>query len=139
MAALGLPVPTPIAGRMVTSGITYTADILTQEISAAETLLEYLQTRTLSGEKWNVLGGVIKRFHENGVDHTDLNISNIMIDDVQKFWLIDFDKCRFRGGSAWTDHNLARLHRSFEKQRAIHGLDSWTQENWRQLMDGYHR
>lgn len=54
--------------------------------------------------------------HQVGVNHTDLNIHNILIDDKDRVWIIDFDKCRFETSGDWKHQNLDRLKRSFEKE-----------------------
>lgn len=61
--------------------------------------------------------------HNAGVNHTDLNIHNILIDDKDKVWIIDFDKCRKQEHGDWKKQNLERLLRSFKKEllkRQIH-------------------
>ncbi len=54
--------------------------------------------------------------HNAGVNHTDLNIHNILIDDQDKVWIIDFDKCYKQEHGEWKKHNLERLKRSFKKE-----------------------
>lgn len=54
--------------------------------------------------------------HDLGINHTDLNIHNILMDEQEKFWIIDFDKCFQQSGESWKQGNLERLKRSFEKE-----------------------
>ena len=58
---------------------------------------------------------MIRRFHNEGLDHVDLNARNILIDDRDMPWLIDLDRCRLRDPGRWQTGNLARLERSLEK------------------------
>ena len=53
----------------------------------------------------------------SGVNHTDLNIHNILIDDKDKVWIIDFDKCHQASEGRWRELNLERLKRSFLKEK----------------------
>lgn len=70
--------------------------------------------------------------HAAQVNHTDLNIHNILIDDNDKVWIIDFDKCYQQKGDDWKKGNWDRLKRSFVKEvtkRNIH----WSEEEWASL------
>jgi len=140
MLSSGLPVPEPIAGRCQRIGIQYQAEIITKLIADADELFNYL----LDSEKtkqldWQLIGKTIKRFHQAGVDHTDLNCHNIMIDKFAKVWLIDFDKCSQRPIAAhWQEANLQRLKRSFEKEANKHPSFLFKQANWQLLLEGYH-
>jgi 3-deoxy-D-manno-octulosonic acid kinase len=58
---------------------------------------------------------MIKRFHQAGLDHVDLNARNILVDPHGKPWLIDLDRCRLRAAGKWQEANLSRLARSIQK------------------------
>lgn len=137
MQSLKLPVPTPIAARFVPSGITYRADILIGEIPRSKTVLDALRDDSLDAEAWASLGGTIAKLHANGIDHTDLNIRNILFDQGGKFWLIDFDKCSRRRAGSWAQSNLARLKRSIEKERLRFHFAGYTPDNWQALIQQY--
>ncbi len=74
--------------------------------------------------------------HNAQVNHTDLNIHNILIDDQQQVWIIDFDKCYQQSGEAWKQGNLDRLKRSFVKEVGKRDI-SWQQGDWQPLLEGY--
>ena len=40
----------------------------------------------------SAVGKTIKKFHEKAIYHPDLNVENIMIDDDENVFLLDFDK-----------------------------------------------
>ncbi|MDP5255403.1 MULTISPECIES: 3-deoxy-D-manno-octulosonic acid kinase [unclassified Vibrio] len=113
----GVNVPKPLAARAVKSGFVYQADILTERIADAEDLVSILQKRPISAELYQKIGREIAKMHQAGVDHTDLNIHNILIDKDEKVWIIDFDKCVKRNDSGWQEKNLERLKRSFIKEK----------------------
>jgi 3-deoxy-D-manno-octulosonic acid kinase len=140
MLSSGLPVPEPIAGRCQRIGIQYQAEIITRLIPEADELFNCLldseQTNNLD---WQQIGRTIRQFHQAGIDHTDLNCHNIMIDKSAKVWLIDFDKCRQRPiASHWQEANLQRLKRSFEKEANKHSSFLFKQGHWQLLLEGYH-
>ena len=137
MQSLKLPVPNPFAARFVPSGIMYRADILIEEIPSAKTFFDALRDDSLDAEAWASLGGTIARFHANGIDHTDLNIRNILLDQNSKFWLIDFDKCSRRKAGGWSQMNLSRLKRSIEKEHSRYHFARYTPDNWHAFIQQY--
>lgn len=110
----GLPVPKPLAAMVVRKGLRYSADFLTERIPNSETLAD----RLIAGEAidWYRVGDTVGRFHVYKVDHSDLNCRNILIDDEQETFLIDFDRCFFRvKDKGWREKNLLRLESSLNK------------------------
>lgn len=135
MRKQGIQVPRPIAARATKSGLTYRADLLSEKISNARDLVSILQDHPLDAETYRKIGDEIRKMHQVQVNHTDLNIHNILIDDDDKVWLIDFDKCYQQSGEAWKQDNWDRLKRSFEKEqkkRQIH----WTAAEFDALFEG---
>ncbi|GAD75222.1 3-deoxy-D-manno-octulosonic acid kinase [Vibrio azureus NBRC 104587] len=123
----GVNVPRPIAARAVKIGLTYKADLLSERIANAQDLVSLLQEKPLSEAMYQKIGQEIAKMHNANVNHTDLNIHNILIDDKRKVWIIDFDKCRQQPDGDWKQGNLERLKRSFFKElkkRQIHWQES---------------
>ncbi len=137
MHALGLPVPRPVAARVLRSGIVYRGDLITRRIPKAHSLAELLAQGSAASVPWQVIGSCIRRFHEAGVWHPDLNAHNILVDGTGGVWLIDFDRGEHRrrsGDAAWKPENLARLKRSLHKS----GLaETVIAQAWAALLDGY--
>jgi len=135
---LNLPAPNPIAYRVIRKGFLYQADLLSERIVEAEDLVAKLSTSTLSDELWRKIGETIKNFHLHGIYHHDLNAHNILIDQQNKIWLIDFDRGEQRKvSSSWQQANMARLLRSFNKERQRLENFNWQENNWADLMSGY--
>ena len=132
-----LPVPRPLAARQCRSGLFYRAGLITERIPDARPLAEVLLDRALQEERWAAIGAVLGQMHSLGVDHADLNSRNILLDAAERAWLIDFDKCKRRASGNWMRRNLARLHRSFKKERRQHPHLSWTVHDWTALLSGY--
>lgn len=112
-----LPVPEPVAAAYwPRSGVFYKAAILVRRLASAQPLPAVLET--LSGEHWEAVGRTLRRFHDEGIDHADLNGFNILWVSGSVY-VIDFDKGqqRARGciGARWQRRNLSRLHRSLLK------------------------
>lgn len=135
----GMPVPVPVAARYQRVGpCFYQAEIIVRRIPGAVPFADYL-----SGEYpvlWREVGALVRRFHDAGVYHADLNCHNILVAD-DALYLIDFDKGHLsRDGELpprLKSRNLKRLKRSLAKQREKGG-DSWSlEEKWALLMDGY--
>lgn len=140
MQTWNLPAPKPVAYRVVRSGLFYQADLLSSRIENAQDLVAILTERSVADNVWFNIGQTIKIFHNKGIDHHDLNIHNILLDDDNKPWLIDFDQGEQRElQQSWQQANMQRLLRSFRKEQ--HKLTSfyWSENNWNMLLSGYHQ
>ncbi|NQY34380.1 MAG: 3-deoxy-D-manno-octulosonic acid kinase [Alteromonadaceae bacterium] len=138
MQELQLPVPDPVAFRIIKNGLFYQADLLSSRIQDANDLVYILGKQRLTEEIWLTIGATIKRFHDSGIYHHDLNIHNILLDKNNKCWLIDFDRGEQRTVSnQWQKANLARLLRSFRKELLKQPVFHWQEEDWQLLLEGY--
>lgn len=133
----GLPVPAPVAARYVRRGLVYRGDLITEEIPDAQSLAERLRRGSLSILSWIAVGRCIRRFHELGVFHPDLNAHNVLFARDDTVHLIDFDRGRLRRPGLWCDANLVRLRRSLEKVTWALPAGRITEADWHGLLDGY--
>lgn len=134
---LGLPVPAPVAARVVRTGRFYRGDIIVCRIAGARPLAEYLGRQRLARRDWQALGTTLARFHRANLWHGDLNARNVLLDHYGGFHLIDFDKAGFRVGGRWRRRNLARLRRSLDKFCRANGAFQFTPADWDALRRGY--
>ncbi|QSX40969.1 3-deoxy-D-manno-octulosonic acid kinase [Shewanella cyperi] len=133
----GLPVPKPIAARVVKKALWYSADILIERIEGCVDLVAFLEKQAMTTEQWQQLGSTLARFHRRGVYHADLNAKNILIGNGE-FYLIDFDRGELRTpASQWQQSNIDRLLRSFNKEKGKQAGLHFSPENWQQLLAGY--
>ena len=138
MLEKGLPVPVPAAMKVERKWLLYTADIMMHRIQNARTLMQILMTDQLAEGYWIAIGSVIRRFHEEGVYHADLNANNILVDEGGRCFLIDFDRCSIRKPNLkWQQENLARLKRSLNKFLTNEAVFHFSEINWRSLLRGY--
>jgi len=141
LQSLNLPAPLPIAFGIKRSGLFYQADLLSSRIENAQDLVAILSEQPLNGEVWQRIGATIKRFHHHNIYHHDLNAHNILLDDKQQVFIIDFDQGEVRNQSnnTWQQGNIARLKRSFVKE--LNKLDNFhfNEESWQQLLSGYNQ
>lgn len=132
----GLAVPEPLGACWERRGPWLRGAIAVRRLEA-EHLQRYLERHADADE--NLLretGRLIRRMHDAGVFHADLQVRNILIADGQPF-LIDFDGARrSKSVSPFQQaRNLLRLRRSFAKNRLDprwfhfllqgHGLENW--------------
>jgi 3-deoxy-D-manno-octulosonic acid kinase len=111
----GLPVPAPLLAGYWRSGLAYRAALMVERIEGASSLAERLGPEA-DDVPWEAVGRMLARFHAAGVDHPDLNATNILFDAAGQPWLIDFDRGRRRATpGAWARGNLDRLQRSLAK------------------------
>lgn len=113
--ARGLPVPRPVAADVTRHGLTYSAALITVRIPGARALASLLENGEADDDLLQRVGATIRRFHDIGLDHVDLNARNLLVDEEGKVWLIDLDRCRLRPRGSWQAANLARLERSLVK------------------------
>lgn len=133
----GLPVPRPVAARVIRHGMTYQADIATERLDA-HPLAEWLGQKRLSSAWLEAIGAGICRFHNEGVYHADLNARNVLLDDDGKVYLIDFDRGELKKpAQGWRRANLERLKRSLEKFRRSKRNFAFDDEDWKAILRGY--
>jgi 3-deoxy-D-manno-octulosonic acid kinase len=142
----GLPVPAPIAARYRKHGFGYRGDIITERLMDVWSLAQALDVAPLSLLTWIAIGRCLRRFHELGVCHADLNAHNILIgrdvnrhseESPDRVNLIDFDRGSLRKPGFWQDANLVRLRRSLEKITWGLPAERFTEDDWHGLLDGY--
>ncbi|MGE5626451.1 MAG: 3-deoxy-D-manno-octulosonic acid kinase [Bacillota bacterium] len=125
----GLPVPQPVAARVERRGFFYRGDLVTRRIDGARSLAESLDVRL----PWREVGRCVRRFHDAGVWHADLNAHNILIDGGG-IYLLDFDRSERRASApGWKIANIMRLKRSLDKLSG----GRFDADAWRVLLDGY--
>lgn len=135
--ALGLPVPRPVAASVIRGVGLYRADLITQRIANAVPLAQQLALAPLPADAWQRLGRCLRRFHEAGVHHADLNARNILLDQSFQPYLIDFDRGRLRGAAVAGTLNLQRLYRSLCKFKRISAVFHFTDGAWHDVLRGY--
>jgi len=135
---LGLPVPRPIAARIVRRGLLYQADIVTAYLPDTRPLSAHLNEGAPPREAWIRIGRMIRSFHDRGVDHPDLTAHNILIGPERRVFLVDFDNARIRSPGHWREAGLARLQRSLRKV-ALETGTGFDAEAWRALEQAYRR
>lgn len=133
----GLPVPAPVAARYRRSGLTYVGDLITERIVDAQPLSVLLQSQSLPAETWEAVGRCIRRFHDAGVCHADLNAHNILLASSGAVFLIDFDRGQRRAPGGWTQENLQRLQRSLNKINQGLLAEGSSSADWEALLRGY--
>jgi 3-deoxy-D-manno-octulosonic acid kinase len=118
-----LPVPVPIAASYRRGILTYSAALITERLPGAHTLSETLAAGDMNDACWAAIGRCLRRFHDAGVQHADLNAHNIMLGENGEAWVLDFDRGRLRTPGSWSDRVLNRLARSLAK--ISNGAGEW--------------
>jgi 3-deoxy-D-manno-octulosonic acid kinase len=135
---LDLPVPQPVAAWYERKGPFYQAAIIVERIPGAVTLGSIW--RVLPEETWAEIGRIIRRFHDAGVFHADLNCFNILL--VGKaIYLIDFDRGKLQRSGGMTNRskhaNLQRLRRSLSKSVCSSEDHAFLEKGWLALNSAY--
>ncbi|MBT8075543.1 MAG: phosphotransferase, partial [Gammaproteobacteria bacterium] len=119
-----------------------TGAILTARIPDTRTLADVIAAPGIGSAAetglWARIGDCVRRFHEAGLWHADLNARNILLDAAAAVFLIDFDRARLMPGKTVNGKsNLNRLRRSLEKLWPPDRLNGLAPA-WDQLEAGYH-
>ncbi|MGD8175985.1 3-deoxy-D-manno-octulosonic acid kinase [Marinimicrobium sp. ARAG 43.8] len=114
----GLPVPRPVIAGYERGLFSYRAAIIVERLPDTRPLLSFQSPD--DAVHWSAAGRCIRRFHDAGVFHADLNPANILIQtSTGKVFLIDFDRgCQHhhhRPDTGWKQANLRRLSRGVHK------------------------
>ena len=124
-------------------------ELATQQIPSANTLQAVLEQsppaswlRQLAPQ----VGRLIRRLHDHGVQHADLNLKNLLVAEDPPVSVIDFEGSRRHSslGTAGRVANFERLFRSLAKNR-LHGqpvqdvhlarlLRAYEPQSWRELL-----
>lgn len=132
----GLPVPNPVAAHVRRTGPTWRGDIITERIADTRSLAAAMTAGGVDAGTWAAVGATLRRFHDRGVDHADLNAHNVLLDRDMGVFLVDFDRGAVRIGSLWQRRNLNRLHRSLRKIARTSGV-TFGEPEWNRLLQGY--
>lgn len=139
LKSLGLPVPDPVAAIAWKYRLFwYRAAILVKRIPGAVTFADC--ERLTDEGLWQQLGRMVRQFHDQGLDHVDLNCDNVLVAN-ETLYLIDFDRCQLRSsfaGSAerWKRANLMRLQRSMRKRLVFSGPE--LEHYWQTFVTAYY-
>ncbi len=121
-----------VLSRKVAPGV-YRGVIVSEWVDGSYTLSEAVRGEDATGVLATA-ASVVRRMHDAGVWHADLNAGNILVKDGTVF-IIDLDGCR-----VWEDslpprrrvRNIARLARSLEKE----GMP-FDETVWRRFLHAY--
>ncbi len=123
LRARDLPVPVPIAAQYRRRYLGYGAALITERLPGARPLADVVAAGGMDDALWAAIGRCLRRFHDAGVQHADLNANNIMLGEGREVWLLDFDRGRLREPGPWSGRVLDRLARSLAKLGR--GADDW--------------
>ncbi|WP_345797663.1 3-deoxy-D-manno-octulosonic acid kinase [Castellaniella sp. MT123] len=121
LRSAGVRVPEPLGAAYWRSGLFYRNAILIARIAGARALAGRLDQADPAA-----VARAIGAMHAAGVLHADLNAYNILFDDRDQVWLIDFDRARLVVvSSEQRRKNLLRLRRSLVKVAGARGAQWW--------------
>ena len=133
----GLPVPRPVAASAQRKSLlTCSGTLITEYLPRSRSLASFIKLGDWESVPWEGIGKTIRRFHEYGAMHRDLNASNILIVEGRTY-LIDFDKGKLvghRSKASWKQKNLRRLRRSLNK---LSGSTVAIESAWNRMLTGY--
>ena len=137
MSQFKLPIPKPIAARAIRHCGYYTADLITEKIENAKTFGDCLYEQSFSEKLFSLVGKTIKTFHMTGFYHPDLNVQNILINDAEKVFLLDFDRWKSKRVTKRLGvTNISRLKSSINKHQRSKNLP-FPDNEWQGLLDAY--
>jgi 3-deoxy-D-manno-octulosonic acid kinase len=137
LAHAGLPVAPPVAARYLRHGPFYRGDLITERLVGTMSLAAALAEGGVPILTWIGIGRCLRRFHDLGVCHADLNAHNILLGAEGAVHVIDFDRATLRRPGLWRDANLVRLRRSLDKVTDELPAGRASEADWHSLLAGY--
>jgi 3-deoxy-D-manno-octulosonic acid kinase len=131
------PVPRPVAAFVARKFGYYRCDLITQRIASAQNLAVLLEQAPLPAKVWVSIGACVRRFHDAGIYHADLNANNVLLDDRMRIYLIDFDRSYQRRPGLWQKKNVNRLQRSLRKIASFANNFYFKEDDFYFFMYGY--
>ncbi len=135
LAEGGVNTPALLAGVRYGAGPFHRADVATERIAGADLVEVFFGDHPPTGAAraaaLEAVGRLIRRLHDLGWVHPDLQLRNVLVADAAASggpapaaWLLDVDTCRPMRGDADTERarNLARFERSWAKWNRRRGL-----------------
>jgi len=132
----GLPVPEPVGACVWRHGLTYEAALITVLIPGARAFADdliALEAQHLPDgaelpeallRLFDATGHAIRAVHDAGLEHVDLNARNLLIDESERVYVIDLDRCQLHAeaptDARWRESNLSRLGRSLARFTPTH-------------------
>lgn len=133
----GLAVPQPCAAWVDRRGMFYRAGLITRRIERSRSWSAVLESEEGQSNQslWQSVGRSVASLHNASVFHADLNAHNVLVDDQQQVYIIDFDKSAIRPEAPYALRaNLQRLRRSLDKEvQSVVVVD----RGWRWLEGAY--
>jgi 3-deoxy-D-manno-octulosonic acid kinase len=133
----GFSVPAPIAARVQRKGFTYAGALITERLRNMRPLADWLMEAPLPEAVWRDIGALAGRLHARRVHHTDLNITNLLLDAEHRVHMIDFDNARESAPSVLLALGMRRFRRSFRKAVRERPVFHYDDRCWQWLMQGY--
>ena len=135
----GVPTPKPLALLVVPGPpLLCRGWFALERVPGAVDLIRRVRERPPSGDEWARIFAEVRRLHEVGIEHPDLNLGNMMIDAEGKAWVIDHDRCRASDAPLGADDRIdaiRRIERSYHKTCSQAGLEPDPAIDWLALYD----
>ncbi len=135
LAKAGIPTPAVVAGVMYPASFGHRADVATERIDGRDLAEIFFGPNPPAGELRDeilrAVGRMVRRLHDSGLIHPDLQLRNVLIASSPTALppyrptavLLDVDTCRpvAPGDDSTRRWNLARFARSWEKFNRLRG------------------
>ena len=89
-----------------------------ETVPRARDMMQRVLQQTPTAEVWGEVLAVVHSLHDAGIDHPDLNLGNLLLDEDGKAWVIDLDGCSVHSTTLDTDRRIdaiRRVERSYLK------------------------
>lgn len=130
LSDVGVATPAVLAGVAYRAGIGYRADVATSRVNGLDLATLFFGPAPPEAARRDAMitavAALIRRLHDSGFLHPDLQLRNILIEEVAvspTAWLLDVDTCRRFAPHDISSRraNVARFYRSWDKWNRRHG------------------
>ena len=107
-----------------------------ETVPNAPDLRKRLPTDPPSAAEWSDALAAVRKLHDAGIEHPDLNLGNVLVDAAGRGWVIDLDRSTVHDRPLDIDRRIdgiRRIERSYLKTCFVHELPIDTGIDWLRL------
>ncbi len=107
--------------------------LATETVTAARNMRQRVLKLAPTPAEWAAALHAARRLHDAGIEHPDLNLGSLLIDEGGRGWVVDLDGCTIHTAALDVDRRidaLRRIERSYLKTCFMSGVAAESSIDW---------